>query len=199
MFTGLVEAIGRVRSARKIGSEMDLEVDLSSSDERDVIGASIALAGVCCTVVRRTGTTALFRLSAETLDRTWLGSARPGTELNVERALRVGDPLGGHLVQGHVDGRGEIIAPIDPRGGGELGVRIPSGLTNYCVEKGSIGIDGVSLTIAKIAGDEVTIAVIPHTAEVTTLGRRKRGDTVHIEVDVLAKYVEKQVAGFRRD
>lgn len=195
MFTGLVEAVGRVRAARKIGNEMDLEVDLGGEDPRDEIGASIALAGVCCTVVRRSGTVALFRLSAETLDRTCLGGLRPGAELNVERALRVGDPLGGHLVQGHVDGVGELVSPVDGRTGGEWQVRVPQGLAKYCVEKGSISLDGVSLTIARIEGDLVTIAVIPHTAAVTTIGRKARGAAVHVEVDVLAKYVEKQLAG----
>lgn len=197
MFTGLIEAKGRVRSCRNIGQGMDLEVDLGSVEERDSIGASIALAGVCCTVVRRTGSIALFRLSEETMRRTWLGSARVGSDINVERALRVGDPLGGHMVQGHVDGVGEIVEPIDARAGGELDVRIPADLVNYCVEKGSVAIDGVSLTIARIDGDRITIAVIPHTAAVTTLGGTQRGQSVHIEVDVLAKYVEKQLGGFR--
>ena len=127
-----------------------------------------------------------------------LGAARVGTDLNVERALRVGDPLGGHLVQGHVDGVGEVVAPIDAKAGGELTVRIPESLEPYTVEKGSIAIDGVSLTIASLDRNEIRIAVIPHTASATTLGAKKRGDSVHVEVDVLAKYVEKQFSGWRR-
>lgn len=196
MFTGLIEARGRVHGCRKVGKEMDLEVDLGSAEERDAVGASIALAGVCCTVVERSGSVASFRLSAETLARTWFGSVELGDELNVERALCVGDPLGGHIVQGHVDGVGEVTRAIDAHAGGELGIRIPASLTRYCVEKGSIAIDGVSLTIASIDGDRIVIAVIPHTAEVTTLGAMREGRRVHVEVDVLAKYVEKQVSGF---
>jgi len=138
---------------------------------------------------------AAFHLSRETLDRTWLGAARIGDRLNLEGALRAGDPLGGHLVQGHVDGVGSVVGPIDAAAGGELVVRLPDGLLRYCVEKGSIALDGVSLTIARERGSEVEIAVIPHTAQVTTLGTKRIGDPLHVEVDVLAKYVEKMLAG----
>ena len=160
MFTGLIEAVGRVRTCSKVGPEMDLEVDLGRVDPRDQVGASVALAGVCCTIVRRAGSCATFRLSAETLDRTWLGTVRPGAELNVERALRVGDPLGGHLVQGHVDGVGEVVTPVDARAGGVWAVRVPSGLSLYCVEKGSIALDGVSLTIASVSYTHLTLPTI---------------------------------------
>src|SRR5690606_13635676 len=153
-------------------------------------GDSVALSGVCCTVARLSGSRAAFVLSPETLRRTWFAALRPGTALNLEAALRSGDPLGGHLVQGHVDGVGRITAPIGPDGG-DLGVAVPPELLRYCVVKGSLSVDGVSLTIAALAGEAATIAVIPHTARATTLGRLPAGAAVNLEVDVLGKYVER--------
>ena len=197
MFTGIVAAVGTVCSAAPSGVgksptdlEIDLEVDLAGLPGPFRLGDSIALSGVCCTVVRLDGPRARFHLSAETLARTRLGRARPGDRLNLEAALRAGEPFGGHLVQGHVDGLGEVTAAIDAQQGGDLGVRVPPALRRYCVEKGSIALDGVSLTIAELRGDELRVAVIPHTAHVTTLGRLRVGDPLHVEVDVIAKYVE---------
>ena len=158
------------------------------------IGDSIALSGVCCTLVRLDGGSATFHLSPETLARTWLGTARLGDRLNLEGALRAGDPLGGHLVQGHVDGVGAVTATIDEAAGGTLGAMVPPELRRYCVEKGSITLDGVSLTIAALTDNGVRIAVIPHTAQWTTLGRKGVGDGLHVEVDVIAKYVEQMLA-----
>lgn len=194
MFTGLVAAVGTVVGNVEAGAGRDLDVDLGVLPGPFRIGDSIALSGVCCTVVRLEGTVARFHLSAETLLRTWLGSARPGDRLNLEGALRAGDPLGGHLVQGHVDGVGEVAAAIDPVAGGTFGARIPADLRRYCVQKGSITLDGVSLTIAGLVADEVRIAVIPHTASWTTLGFKRPGERVHVEVDVIAKYVEQMLA-----
>ena len=194
MFTGLVQAIGTVRRCTTTGDGARLEVDLGPLRGPFRIGDSIALSGVCCTVVRLEGTVAAFDLSRETLDRTWLGQAAAGMALNLEGALRAGDPLGGHLVQGHVDGVGAVVAAIDPREGGTLRARVPAELRRYCVEKGSITLDGVSLTIAEPPHDAVAIAVIPHTAQVTTLGRKKAGEPLHVEVDVIAKYVERMLA-----
>lgn len=207
MFTGLIESVGRIAALRRVGAEADLEVDLQlpagsgggtgPDDPLDGIGASIAISGVCCTVVRRNGGIALFRLSEETLRRTWFGDARPGTRVNVERAMQAGKPFGGHIVQGHVDGVGEVVAPIDARRGGELGVRLPAELARYCVEKGSIALDGISLTAWGLDGPDLKVAVIPHTATATTIGEWRRGSPVHVEVDVVAKYVEKLVAPHR--
>lgn len=194
MFTGLVQAIGSVRQLAAAGSGARLDVDLGALRGPFRIGDSIALSGVCCTVVGLADRVASFDLSAETLARTWLGSARAGTRLNLEGALRAGDPLGGHLVQGHVDGVGVVVAAIDPAAGGELRARVPTDLRRYCVEKGSITLDGVSLTIAGPPTDTVGIAVIPHTAAVTTLGSKRVGEALHVEVDVLAKYVETMLA-----
>ena len=194
MFTGLVAAVGTVTAASPQGDGLRLLVDLGDLGGDHPIGASIALSGVCCTVVALEGKVASFDLSAETLARTWLGAAQAGTRLNLEPALCAGDPLGGHLVQGHVDGVGEVTSAIDPQQGGELKARVPAELRRYCVEKGSITLDGVSLTIAGPVGDEIWIAIIPHTAQVTTLGALQVGDPLHVEVDVLAKYVEQMLA-----
>ncbi|MEE9127773.1 MAG: riboflavin synthase, partial [Planctomycetota bacterium] len=114
--------------------------------------------------------------------------------LNVEACLRAGDPLGGHVVQGHVDGVAEVVTPV-PQSGGELWIRLPQDLLRYCVEKGSITLDGVSVTIAALDGDRIMVAVIPHTAQVTTLGELPPGGKVNVEVDILAKYVERLLAG----
>jgi riboflavin synthase len=200
MFTGLIESVGRVTAFRRVGTEADLEVDLRLVDEPEAasgIGASIAISGVCCTVVRRIGGAALFRLSEETLRKTWLGQVRPGTEVNVERAMRAGQPFGGHIVQGHVDGVAEVTTPVDARRGGELGVRLPEDLARYVVEKGSIALDGISLTAWGLDGRDLKVAVIPHTVTATTIHGWRRGSPVHVEVDVIAKYVEKLVAPHR--
>jgi len=193
MFTGLIETTGEVQEARKAGSEMDLAVDLGGLPEAPAIGASIALSGVCCTVTGLARGVAAFRLSLETLERSWFGDLAAGTTLNIEDSLRAGDPLGGHLVQGHVDGVARVVAAVDPEAGGDLRVRLPGDLARYCAEKGSIALDGISLTVAGLTGDEVTVAVIPHTAQVTTLGSKREGDPMNVEVDILAKYVERML------
>ena len=194
MFTGLVQAQGTVLAVLPVGRERRLRVDLGGLPGPFRLGDSIALSGVCCTVVALADGVADFHLSTETLDRTWLGQAQVGQPLNLEGALRAGEPLGGHLVQGHVDGVGAVVAAIDAAAGGDLVARVPADLQRYCVEKGSITLDGVSLTIAGMQGDTVRIAVIPHTAQVTTLGRKCTGDGLHVEVDVIAKYVERMLA-----
>lgn len=194
MFTGLVQAVGTVRSIAAVGDERRLQVALDGLPGPVRRGDSIALSGVCCTVVEFAGGVAAFHLSQETLSRTWLGAARPGDRLNLEGALRAGEPLGGHLVQGHVDGVGRVERAIDPVHGGELWAAVPADLARYCVDKGSITLDGVSLTIAGQRDDAVRIAVIPHTAAATTLGHKRVGDPLHVEVDVIAKYVERMLA-----
>lgn len=194
MFTGLVQAIGSVRQRTVVGDGVRLQVAIDALPGAFRIGDSIALSGVCCTVVALRDGIAEFDLSAETLRRTWLGAATVGTPLNLEGALRAGEPLGGHLVQGHVDGTGRLLVGIDRQLGGELVAAVPDDLRRYCVEKGSITLDGVSLTIAGLQGDAVRIAVIPHTAQVTTLGSKRVGEPLHVEVDVIAKYVERMLA-----
>lgn len=194
MFTGLVQALGTVVERLATPDGARLRVDLGALAGPFRLGDSIALAGVCCTVIGLDGRVAAFDLSPETLARTWLGRAAAGDRLNLEGALRAGDPLGGHLVQGHVDGVGEVVGALDPAVGGWLWAKVPADLQRYCVDKGSITLDGVSLTIAGQRDGVVGIAVIPHTAQVTTLGQKRVGEPLHVEVDVLAKYVEKMLA-----
>ena len=176
MFTGIVEELGSVASLD--GPRLRLSADKVLGDVQ--MGASIAVNGCCLTDV-----------SDETFRRTSLGSLRPGDPVNLERPVRLDDRLGGHLVQGHVDAVGTVAAQVP-----DLRVTMPEGLTRYVVEKGSITVDGVSLTVVDALADGFTVAVIPHTAEVTTLGRRAVGDPVNLEVDVMAKYAEKLLAGF---
>ncbi|MFN9334369.1 MAG: riboflavin synthase [Planctomycetota bacterium] len=194
MFTGLVQQKGEVTGRQAVGDEVRLRVRIAALPGSCRIGDSIALSGVCCTVVALADGVADFHLSRETLDRTWLGRAQPGTALNLEGALRAGEPLGGHIVQGHVDGVGRVAGAIHPEHGGDFWAEVPADLRRYCVEKGSITLDGVSLTIAGLQDGKVRIAVIPHTAQWTTLGSARVGDPLHVEVDGLAKYVESMLA-----
>ncbi|MFT4514008.1 MAG: riboflavin synthase [Planctomycetota bacterium] len=194
MFTGLVQAMGSVTARTEVPGGLRLFVDISALPGTFRIGDSIALSGACCTVVTQESGVAEFFLTQETIDCTWLAKAQVGQALNLEGALRAGEPLGGHIVQGHVDGVGELTGAIDPQEGGDLWARIPDSLQRYCVEKGSVTLDGVSLTIAGQKDGAVRIAVIPHTAQQTSLGSRVVGDSVHVEVDVLAKYVESMLA-----
>jgi riboflavin synthase len=187
MFTGIVEESGRVvdrDGARlRIGASQVLD-DVS-------IGASIAVNGCCLTVVAFGDDWWEADVSDETFSRTSLGSLAPGDAVNLERPVRPVDRLGGHIVQGHVDAVGEVVDPVP-----DLRVRLVPELLRYVVEKGSITVDGVSLTVVDVLPDGFTVAVIPHTAEVTTLGTRRPGDAVNLEVDVMAKYAERLLAPF---
>lgn len=184
MFTGLVEELGHLADRQGERYRIAARTVL----EGVAVGDSIATNGCCLTVVDHGDGWWETDLSDETLARTSLGALDLGSPVNLERAARVGDRLGGHIVQGHVDGVGHIVA-MPP----DLHVAVPAELLRYCVEKGSITIDGVSLTIVDVLDDGITAAIIPHTAEVTTLGRTPIGAPVNIEVDVLAKYVERLV------
>ena len=187
VFTGLVEEMGTY-----VGHEGDryrIRASLVSKDAK--VGDSVSVNGCCTTVVACDGGIWETQLTEETLKRTTFGLLEPGDPVNLERPVRLSDRLGGHIVQGHVDGIGEVTA-----GPPELRVRIPVELTRYCVEKGSIAVDGVSLTIFDIDQDSFSVAVIPHTAEVTTLGRLEHGDKVNIEVDVAAKQIEKLLSPY---
>jgi riboflavin synthase len=164
------------------------------------IGASVAVNGVCLTVVRRTPEGLAFDVSEETIARSSLSRLAPGATVNLERPVSLAARLGGHIVQGHVDGVGSVAAvELDDVGGARLRITVPHELRRYTVEKGSITVDGVSLTVAELHDDGVTIALIPHTLEATTLGAAAPGDSVNIEVDVLAKYVERLVAARAAD
>ena len=199
MFTGLIEAPRPVAAARaRRDAGLDLDVDLGALAEGVQLGDSIAISGACLTVARLAAGVATFELSRETLERTRLGDLAAGARVNVERSLRVGDRLGGHIVQGHVDGLGVVRRLAREGAWAELEVEVPPSLLRYVVEKGSIAIDGVSLTVAKLAAPSITIALVPLTLDKTTLGERKAGDRVHLEVDEIAKYVERLAEPYGR-
>jgi riboflavin synthase len=187
MFTGIVRELGRVEAFD--GSR--LRVAAPETAPGVAIGDSVAIAGVCLTVVENGGGGLAFDAVPETLSRTSLGRLRAGDAVNVEPALRAGDPMGGHVMQGHVDGLGTVRA-VEPEGDGRrIWIDTPPEVLRYCVEKGSVAIDGTSLTIAALDDTGFAVALIPHTLAVTTLGSLAPGDPVNLEADVLAKYVER--------
>jgi riboflavin synthase alpha subunit len=188
VFTGIVRERGRVAGVD--GGEAGVRVTVETAVEAG-IGDSVALNGVCLTVVENSGGRLAFDAVPETLRRSSLGRLAAGDAVNVEPALRAGDPLGGHYVQGHVDGVGAVRS-VTPEGDGvRMWLDAPADVLRYCVEKGSIAVEGVSLTIAELDGTGFAVALIPHTLVETTLGEAEPGDTVNLETDVLAKYVER--------
>ncbi|MDQ3897786.1 MAG: riboflavin synthase [Actinomycetota bacterium] len=180
MFTGLIEELGSLAS--RDGSRLTFAAAAVVAGAHR--GDSIAANGCCLTVVELGPGSWSADVVDETLSRTNLGRLQPGDPVNLERPVRVGDRLGGHVVQGHVDGLGEVVSPAP-----DLVVRTPD--TRYVVEKGSVAVDGVSLTVVEVTDDSFRVAVIPHTAAVTTLGHVRPGDRVNLEFDILAKYVER--------
>ena len=193
MFTGLIERIGHIEAIENIGEARHFTIAAPDSDYlKDAqIGESIAVSGICLTATEFTPTT--FKISAveETLRRTSLGTRNVGDPVNLERAMRVGDRLGGHIVQGHVDGVADIVAVRDEGEGWWVTFQPPFALMRYLVEKGSICLDGISLTVANVAYNKFSVALIPHTREVTAAGIWAAGGRVNVEVDVVAKYVER--------
>ena len=187
MFTGIVEERGT--AVRAEGPRLAVRGPRVSDDAE--IGASIAVSGVCLTVVDRTDDVVSFDLAPETLERTTLGDLAQGDRVNLERPVTMLTRLGGHVVQGHVDGVGTVRSVQPAEGGSVMRIEVPDGLSRYLVEKGSIAVDGVSLTVASADADAFDVALIPHTLEATTLGERDEGDRVNLEVDILAKYVER--------
>jgi riboflavin synthase len=198
MFTGLVEDVGTAVGAERRPDALVIRVRPARIALADlVVGESISHDGVCLTVTEVGGDGYSILAGAETLARTTLGDLRVGDRLNLERALRAGDRLGGHLVAGHVDGTGAITSRVDGGANLVIGIAPPPALLRYIVEKGSIAVDGVSLTVNTVTGDDFSVAIIPHTRDETTLGARPIGGRVNLEVDVVAKYVEKLTAGYR--
>lgn len=195
MFTGLVEERGRVLTLNPNGDGVRLHIAASTVLDDVTMGASIAVNGVCLTVVAFDDSSFSVDAVPETMDRSNLGRLEVDSAVNLERPVRVSDRLGGHIVQGHVDATAEVVN-IEPHDDGSFlyTFMLDSMVAPYVVEKGSITIDGISLTVAGLSESTFTIAIIPHTAEVTTLSDRSPGDLVNIEVDVLAKYVERQLA-----
>lgn len=195
MFTGLIEEIGRVAAISPLGEGRRIEITAARVLEGLAAGDSVAVNGVCLTVIGQGERTFAVEAVAESLTRTTLKNLMIGEEVNLERALLATGRLGGHFVQGHVDGEGEVIA-LEPRNPGFwLRIRVPRELAPLMVEKGSITIDGVSLTIAAVEDELISIALIPHSAQRTTLGHKRSGSRVNLETDIIGKYVQRLLAG----
>ena len=194
MFTGIVEELGRVETIESTPGGARIRIAAKLVLEDAGLGDSTAVNGCCLTVVALGDDWWEADVSDESLRRTSLGSLAAGDPVNLERPVRLADRLGGHLVQGHVDAVGEVVVGVP-----DLRIRMPAELLRYVVEKGSITVDGVSLTVVEPLPDGFTVAVIPHTAEVTTLGTRSPGDLVNLEVDVIAKYTERLLQAQEED
>jgi len=191
VFTGLVREVGRVASFQ--GGRLRIESQLAAA-----IGDSVSINGCCLTVVDGDRRTLAFDAVPETLARSTIGHLEPGAGVNLEPALRAGEPLGGHYVQGHVDGVGRVRSVEPEADGRRAWFDAPPDVLRYCVEKGSIAVDGVSLTVAGLDGEGFAVALVPHTLAVTTLGALEPGNEVNLEADVLAKYVER-LTGLRSE
>lgn len=191
MFTGLVEGLGEIRGSSRQAEGLRLSVALPFAAAELALGESVAVAGACLTVVEVTSRAAAFEVSPETLARTTLALKKAGDRVNLERALKLGDRLGGHLVTGHVDGRGVLRERREGPEHLQLQFEMPAALSRYVIEKGSIAVDGVSLTVNTCQGQNFTVNIIPHTAQATTLGNLRVGGQVNLETDIIGKYVEK--------
>jgi riboflavin synthase len=197
MFTGIIEEVGRVLRIAHEGGNRRLTVSSSQLVKELKTGDSIAISGVCLTAIEITQNSVAFDLAEETWNRTSFSRIKEGALVNLELPMRADGRFGGHIVQGHVDGRGEFLA-LEPIAGTDnywLRIEIPPELARYVIFKGSISIEGVSLTVAGIEGTKVTVAIIPHTVEITNLKSLVHGDPVNLEVDMIAKYVEKMMQG----
>ena len=189
MFTGIVTDIGRVRSVRQTERDRRYEIETARDASGIDLGASISHAGCCLTVVETGEGWFAVEVSGETLSKTTLGAWKAGDGVNLERAARLGDEMGGHVVSGHVDGLGRVLS-ITPEGGSHrIEVEAPEPLHRFIAPKGSITVDGVSLTVNAVEGRVFSLNIIPHTWEVTTLGRLQPGDAVNLEIDMLARYL----------
>lgn len=193
MFTGLVESLAEIAEIVRESPGVRLVVRESRIAREAAVGDSIALNGCCLTIVAIDGDRLAFQAGAETLSRTNLGELRPGDAVNVERSLKLGDQIGGHLVSGHIDAVGVVDKRLDDAEWCTMWFHMPPGLSRQLASKGSIAVDGVSLTLVDVEEHRFSVALIPHTLSVTTLGRRKVGDRVNLETDVLAKYVDRQL------
>lgn len=190
MFTGIISAVGRVRSVAPLGVGQDMRLVLEAAwADPPAIGASIACSGCCLTVVALGADWFAVDASAETLSKTTLGTWAPGAPVNLERALRMGDELGGHLVSGHVDGVGEVVARTPENGSTRFRLRVPAPLPRFIAAKGSVAVNGISLTVNEVEGSTFGVNIIPHTLSNTDLGGLQPGSPVNIEIDTLARYV----------
>ena len=192
MFSGLVKGVGRVAARTDLGKDQRFTIELGGAALPPlIVGASVAVNGVCLTVVTAAGDRFTADVSAETLAVTTLGRLAAGARVNLESPLRAGDPLDGHIVSGHVDGVGEVVA-VEPAGRSlTLTIEVPPALARYVAMKGSVAVDGVSLTVNSVRGARFTVNIIPHTQEKTVIGEYRAGTAVNIEVDLLARYLER--------
>lgn len=193
MFTGLIETIGSVVDVIDAAPGWQLTIDAGIVASDAALGDSIAVNGCCLTIVRRADSLLTFEAGEETLSRSNLGRLRAGSRVNLERSLRAGDRLGGHYVTGHIDATGQLLRRIDDPPWARLWFSVPPALTRQLASKGSVTVDGVSLTLVDVTDNSFSVALIPHTLSVTTLGQLRDGDPVNIETDVLSKYVERQL------
>ena len=196
MFTGIIAALGKVVAVKAKGGDVRLEVATQKLELNDVkLGDSIAVNGVCLTVISMQSDSVYFDVSKETLERSSIGTAKVGSEINLEKALAVSDRLGGHFVSGHVDGMGECIKRETSARSIIFQFKVPSNLKRYIAEKGSISIDGVSLTVNGVSKDIFEVNIIPHTLEETIIKDYQVGTRVNLEVDLIARYLERLVPG----
>ena len=196
MFTGIIEATGQLVESLATGSDRRLRIDTQGVDLSHVqLGDSIAVNGCCLTAVDLDGNSFAADVSIESLERTTLGGLSIGDRVNLERALTLATPLGGHLVSGHVDGVGEVVSRTPAERSEVWRFRAPDSLAHYIAEKGSVAIDGISLTVNEVAGSEFAVNIVPHTAAVTTLGDYQPGHLINIEVDLVARYLERLLQG----
>jgi riboflavin synthase len=195
MFSGIIESLGTVIRLDPEPPGVRLVVEAGPLSEGMVLGASVSVNGCCLTVVGSEQGELSFDAGAETLDRTNLGQLQPSDQVNLERSLKIGDPLGGHFVTGHIDATGVLQRREDEGDWSTLWFSVPSQSLRQMASKGSVAVDGISLTLVEVTEETFSVALIPHTLEVTTLGTRQPGETVNVETDVLAKYVEQQLSG----
>jgi riboflavin synthase len=191
MFTGIIEGVGKVRSIKRRGDALEVEIGCEFDLEKSNVGDSVSVNGCCLTVTSRLGKSFWADVSPETLTASTFDKLTVGDRVNLERALKVGSRLDGHIVQGHVDEVGEVKEVKERSGTREIEIEIPSNLSRYIVEKGSVAVDGVSLTVNRCEGNRFIVTVIPHTALNSTFQHMRRGDRVNLEVDIIGKYVEK--------
>ena len=190
MFTGIIEELGTIKRIQRSSQSGRLTIQAGITLDQTKIGDSIAVNGVCLTVTRFSRHTFEADVSPETLDKSTLGELNPGDRVNLERALRLSDRLNGHLVSGHIDGTGVIADKKTMGNAVVVAIRVPESMAKYMIKKGSVAIDGISLTINLCQDQLITLSVIPHTAELTTIGLKQKGGRVNIETDMIAKYVE---------
>lgn len=192
MFTGIIQAIGKIKQLRTLGGDARLTIDTGTLDLADTkIGDSIAVSGVCLTAVELGKSEFAADVSAETLSRTTLGGLAPGDPVNLEKALTPTTHLGGHMVSGHVDGVGEVLSRESDARSSRFRIRVPVGLARYIAEKGSVCVDGVSLTVNAVEDSAFSVNIVPHTMDHTSVSSYSAGTRVNIEVDVVARYLER--------